>query len=137
MAESKRKTFTVELVTPEALLFASEGALEADVPGSEGDMGVLENHAPTIAALRPGVVTIEAKPESKSYFIRGGFVEVTQERCTILAKDAEDVASLSASDLKDKAQALKDKLDGSHTGAVENRVQAELDVIESLIAKAA
>jgi F-type H+-transporting ATPase subunit epsilon len=46
-----------ELVSPEKLLFSGD-VNQVDVPGAEGDFGVLEGHAPTVATLRPGIVTV-------------------------------------------------------------------------------
>lgn len=84
----------VELVTPEKLVFSSEADLVV-VPGSEGDFGVLHNHAPMISTLRPGVVKISGSDSDKNIFVSSGFIEVTGERCTILASDATDLATIS------------------------------------------
>jgi len=83
----------VELVTPEELVFSS-GVEMVVVPGVSGDFGVLIGHSPLISSLRPGVVDVyesAASQVSKSIFIQGGFAEVNQERCTILARKAVDV----------------------------------------------
>ena len=50
-------TFHFDLVSPEKLLFSGE-VNQVDVPGSEGDFGVLAAHAPLMATLRPGIMTI-------------------------------------------------------------------------------
>jgi len=50
-------TFHFELVSPERLIFSGE-VEQVDVPGAEGDFGVLAEHAPIVATLRPGVLTI-------------------------------------------------------------------------------
>ena len=50
-------TFHFDLVSPEKLLFSGE-VDQVDIPGSEGDFGVLANHAPTVSALRPGIMTV-------------------------------------------------------------------------------
>ncbi len=85
----------LELVTPKALL----RSLEADmvvVPGGEGDIGVLRHHAPMLSTLRPGVVDIHDNNEvSDRVFVAGGFAEVTEDRCTILAEEAVPMAELS------------------------------------------
>ena len=72
-------TMQFELVTPEA----SEAQIEATmvvVPGAEGDMGVLENHAPTVTSLRPGVVSVTGSDGNTGFFVAGGFAEITAER---------------------------------------------------------
>ena len=82
----------VELVTPEALVFSSDVEMVV-VPGVEGDFGVLAGHSPMISSLRPGVIEIyeSASRIGKSLFVSEGFAEVTQDRCTILARSAVDV----------------------------------------------
>jgi F-type H+-transporting ATPase subunit epsilon len=87
-------TMQFELVTPEA----SEAQIEATmvvVPGAEGDMGVLENHAPTVTSLRPGVVSVTGSDGSTGFFVAGGFAEITAERCIILAESATRLSDLT------------------------------------------
>ena len=50
-------TFHFDLVSPEKLLFSGE-VDQVDVPGSEGDFGVLAGHAPFVTTLRPGILTM-------------------------------------------------------------------------------
>ncbi|MFX5668386.1 F0F1 ATP synthase subunit epsilon, partial [Acinetobacter baumannii] len=50
-------TFQLSLVSPEKLLFAGE-VVQVDLPGVEGDFGVLSGHAPIVAMLRPGIVSV-------------------------------------------------------------------------------
>ena len=69
------------------------------VPGAEGDFGVLPGHTPVLSNLRPGVVDVYNEGAvTKSLFVEGGFVEVTGERCILLATDAKDVAEISPED---------------------------------------
>ncbi len=84
----------VELVAPEKLVLSNEADMVV-VPGAEGDFGVLYNHAPMISTLRPGVVRISGSEDDKNIFVSSGFIEVTGERCTILASDATDLATIS------------------------------------------
>ena len=70
---------TFELVTPEASA-ATIDATMVVVPGAEGDMGVLEDHAPTVSSLRPGVVSVNGTDGGDTgYFVAGGFAEITPE----------------------------------------------------------
>ncbi len=87
-----------ELVSPSALLVSEEVDMVV-VPGSEGDIGVLAGHTPLISNLRPGVVDIHKNGSVlKSLFVEGGFTEITNERCTLLATDAVEVDRISADD---------------------------------------
>lgn len=96
----------VELVTPERLVFSNE-ADEVQIPGSEGDFGVLVNHAPMISLIRPGVVAIDNAGQVKKLLISGGYAQVTGERCTILATESEDVSSLDADDIAAKIAVIQ------------------------------
>ncbi|KQM27713.1 MULTISPECIES: ATP synthase F1 subunit epsilon [unclassified Sphingomonas] len=78
-----------ELVTPEKLV-RSESVYMVTVPGTEGDFGVLEGHAPFMSTIRDGDVLIQRteKGEAERIAIRGGFAEVTAKGLTILAEQA-------------------------------------------------
>jgi F-type H+-transporting ATPase subunit epsilon len=77
-----------DLVSPEKLLFTGD-VRQVDLPGAEGDFGVLAEHAPLIAALRPGVLVIhEQTGEQLRIVIQGGFAEVTPSGLTVLADSA-------------------------------------------------
>ena len=69
-------TFHFELVSPERLLFSGE-VTQVDVPGEAGDFGVLAGHAPYIATLKPGVLTVyrDAASKIERIVVRGGFAE--------------------------------------------------------------
>lgn len=83
-------SFPFELVSPTRLVFSGE-AEQVDVPGGEGDFGVLPGHAPFITTLRPGVLTIRNGADIKRYFVSGGFAEVNPEGLTVLAENAVPV----------------------------------------------
>jgi len=83
-----------ELVSPVKKLLGKPVAM-VSMPGTEGDFAVLPGHAPLIATLRLGVIeTYEADKVSDRIFVGGGFVEVTAERCTVLAQEALPVAEI-------------------------------------------
>lgn len=76
-----------ELVTPEKLV-RSEDVHMVQVPGSEGDFGVLEGHAPFMSTIRNGDVAIfqTATSAPEMIAIEGGFAEVNDKGLTILAE---------------------------------------------------
>ncbi len=83
-----------ELVLPERLL-VSEGADMVVVPGEEGDFGVLPGHALFLSGVRSGTIEIHnGETISDRIFVAGGFVEVTGERCTVLAEEAVNLAEV-------------------------------------------
>ena len=83
--------FTFELVTP-ARLVRSEEVYQVDVPGSEGDFGVLEGHAPVMTTIRDGSLrvykTAGAAPEEVR--VEGGFAEVNAKGLTVLTEHVID-----------------------------------------------
>lgn len=95
--------FPFELVSPTRLVFSGE-VEQVDVPGAEGDFGVLPGNAPFISTLRPGVLTIRNGADIKRYFVREGFAEVNPEGLTVLAETAVPVEDV---DLNAMAEAIK------------------------------
>jgi F-type H+-transporting ATPase subunit epsilon len=84
----------LEIVSPERLLLSQPVDMVV-IPASEGDMGVLEGHAPMIVMLRGGVIALyEGERITDQMFVAGGFAEVTPERCTVLANEVMPVAEL-------------------------------------------
>jgi F-type H+-transporting ATPase subunit epsilon len=84
-------TLHFELVSPEKLVFSGE-VEQVDVPGAEGDFGVLAGHAPMVTTLRPGVLTVKAAGSEQKIVVLGGFAEVSAKGLTILADTADAVA---------------------------------------------
>jgi F-type H+-transporting ATPase subunit epsilon len=76
----------LEIITPDKKLF--EGDVKyASFPGTEGSFGVLDNHAPMIATLKPGKVELTENNNAKHEFVvKGGVVEVSRNRVTVLAE---------------------------------------------------
>lgn len=83
------------LVSPEREVMAAD-VDQVDLPGAEGMMGVLANHAPFMTALAPGVVVVRNGGEQTRVFVRGGFADVTPAGLTILAEEAVPVKELDA-----------------------------------------
>ncbi len=107
-------TFHFDLVSPERLLFSGE-VDQVDVPGSEGEFGVLANHAPMVAALKPGILTIFEGNQRQRVAVFGGFAEVSPQGLTVLADNAVPVEELDiatiAAEIKDTEEDLADTSD--------------------------
>jgi F-type H+-transporting ATPase subunit epsilon len=98
-------TFHFDLVSPEKLLFSSE-VTQVDIPGAEGDFGVLAGHAPIVTTLRPGILVIYGEAgEQLRVVVNGGFAEVGPAGLTVLADTAVPLDEL---DLAVLAGAIKD-----------------------------
>ncbi len=117
-----------ELVSPEKLL-TSQPVDMVVVPGSEGDFGVLAGHAPMIATVRPGVIEVyEADKVVDRVFVAGGFAEVTDTRCTVLAEEAVPLAQLDRGKVEQLIKDLSEDLEDAKTDADRAAVEAKLAV---------
>lgn len=99
-----------ELVAPERLL-ASVDADMVVIPAAEGDLGVLPDHAPVLALLRPGVIAVyEADRVTERVFVAGGFAEINERGCVVLAEAAQRLDEIdgaaAADELREAEAAL-------------------------------
>lgn len=116
-------TFPFSLVTPEKVLFDQETTMVV-IPGLDGDIGVLPQHAPLLTLLRPGVIAIyEGEKVLLRIFVDGGFAEVTPERCTALVSEATPVESLDKASLELEIKNLLEDLEDSKS--VDERREAD------------
>ena len=83
----------VQVVTPNRQVAESSVDMVL-APSVFGQIGILPNHAPLLAALGPGVVELQAARATDRFFVAGGFVEVERDRVVILAESAESVESI-------------------------------------------
>jgi F-type H+-transporting ATPase subunit epsilon len=108
-------TFHFALVSPEKLAFSGE-VDQVDVPGVEGDFGVLAGHAPVVAAIRPGILTVTSGATHQKIIVLGGLAEVSDEGLTVLADVATSLDELDRAQFADKIAEMEAKLaekDGS------------------------
>ena len=101
----------LDFVSPESVLFSGD-VDQVDLPGAEGDMGILAGHAPLVTTLRPGVVTIFRGGAREAVVVTGGFAEVGPAGLTVLADRAVaredfDTATL-ANEIKDTEEDVAD-----------------------------
>jgi ATP synthase F1 epsilon subunit len=86
----------------------------AVIPGSEGDFGVLAGHSLLISTLRPGVIEVwQGETVTERLFVIGGFAEVTETRCTVLADEAIPVAEINAAEAQADYDRLKAEFDAA------------------------
>src|SRR5436190_9556488 len=120
-------TFHFDLVSPEKLLFSGE-VDQVDVPGSEGDFGVLAGHAPTVAALRPGIMTVFINGDRQRMVVLGGFAEVSADgKLTVLADLADSVEDFDRGLLVDRITAQEEKIKEMDAGSALDKAIERLD----------
>ena len=108
-------TFHFDLVAPEKLAFSGE-VDQVDVPGVEGDFGVLAGHAPVVATIRPGILTVMSGGTAQKIIVLGGLAEVSDKGLTVLADVATSVQDLNKDEFADQIAGMEAKLaekDGS------------------------
>ena len=134
------ETTLFELVSPERLLLSRQVGMVV-VPGSEGLFGVLPRHAPLISTLIPGVIDVyEEGAVTDRIFIAGGFAEVTEDRCTVLAEAAVPVAELDLAateqQIVDLGEELKN-LSGAEAELMTTRIEEQERLLEAMRAASA
>ena len=88
-------TMQFDLVSPERSL-ASMPATAVKLPGSEGDMTAMPDHAPVITTLRPGIVRVEGPDGESEFMVTGGFAEINATSTSVLAERAMPVAEVTS-----------------------------------------
>ena len=127
----------LEIVSPERLLL-SKAVEMVTIPAAEGEMGVLENHAPMLVMLRGGTIRLTENGQiTDRLYVAGGFAEVTPERCTVLANEAIPVDELSravAEQRLSEATAAFDGVDKMDPIAIDtamDRIQSARAMVEA------
>lgn len=124
-------TFHFDLVSPERLLLSGE-VEQVDVPGSEGDFGVLAGHAPMVSALRPGILTIKRDGGEMKIVVLGGFAEVSPTGLTVLADSAASVEEFDRALLAEHIKAAEEKVAKMSASESIDKEIARLDHFRSL-----
>lgn len=109
-------TMQFDLVSPERRL-ASLQATAVQLPGADGDMTAMPNHAPTITTLRPGIVRVESPEGNADFAVTGGFAEVSATGLSVLAERAVPVAEVTQDVVNSFVQ---DAADASSNATAEN-----------------
>jgi F-type H+-transporting ATPase subunit epsilon len=104
----------LEVVTPSERLLSLE-CDEVRAPGTDGGFGVLPGHAPFITSLDAGVLTYVIGGVTHSYAVAGGFLEVAENRVTVLAEYAQPVASIDPVAARAELAAAAERLRKVHT----------------------
>jgi F-type H+-transporting ATPase subunit epsilon len=119
-------SFHFELVSPEKLLFSGE-VEQVDVPGAEGDFGVLADHAPMVTTLRPGILTVHAAGGAQKIVVLGGFAEVSSAGLTVLADLAESAESIDRSVIATRMSELESRIAKAEPGSELDKLVTRLD----------
>ena len=107
-------TMQFDLVSPERKL-VSGAAKSVLIPGAEGDMVAMPDHAPIITTLRPGVLTVEMDGGSQEFVVTGGFAEISAEGASVLAEEAMPKADVTAEMIAERVETARASGDNDAT----------------------
>lgn len=123
-------TFHFDLVSPEKLAFTGE-VDQVDIPGAEGDFGVLAGHAPVVAAIRPGILTVTTGTTHQKIIVLGGLAEMSDKGLTVLADVATSIQDIDRVAFADKIADMEAKL-AEKEGSELDRAIERLDHFKSI-----
>ncbi|NJO37238.1 MAG: F0F1 ATP synthase subunit epsilon [Rhizobiales bacterium] len=122
-----------ELISPERLL-ASEQVDMVVVPGAAGDFGVLPEHSPLMSLLRPGIIEIyDGNAVTQRIFVGGGFAEVNEKGCTVLAEEAVPVADIDVAEAERRIRLAGDDLSEATDDVTRAKLERDIEVAEAMI----
>jgi F-type H+-transporting ATPase subunit epsilon len=123
--------FHFDLVSPERLVFSGE-VEHVVVPGSEGEFGVLAHHAPLLAMLRPGILTILGPGQPQRIVVGSGFADVAPEGLTVLAELAVPVEEFDRSHLLQEIKDTEEDLADAKDDAMRDKLRRRLEQLNRL-----
>jgi F-type H+-transporting ATPase subunit epsilon len=121
----------LDFVSAERVLFSGD-VDQVDLPGAEGDMGILAGHAPLVTTLRPGVVTIFRDGKEEPIVVIGGLAEVSPAGLTVLADKAVPRADFDMAALAGEIKDAEEDVADSTGDAQRDRLARHLEQLKSL-----
>ena len=114
---------TLEIVTAERLVFSDDNVDMVVAPSVDGEVGILPHHAPLLTLLQIGELRVKKGADEQSIVIAGGFLEVLNNRVTILADVAERAEEIDAAAAQEARRRAEDAL--ANRGATSDLANAE------------
>ncbi len=124
----------VEIVTPEKRIVQVQ-ADEAIVPGAEGLFGVRSGHTPFLSLVEPGPLTIKDGANQQTWFVAGGFAEVSNDKVVVLADHAEAIGAIDVEDARRRLEEAQARMKG--LSAEDARYQIESATVKRETARMA
>ena len=123
-------TFHFDLVSPEKLAFSGD-VDQVDIPGVEGDFGVLAGHAPVVAAIRPGILTVTTGSSHEKIIVLGGLAEVSENGLTVLADVATSIEELDRAKFAETITEMEENLKEKEGSELDRAIE-RLDHFKSI-----
>ena len=128
-------TFQFDLVSPESRL-ASGQAKAVRIPGADGDLTAMPDHAPMVTTLRPGILVVEMESGEEEFAVIGGFAQITADAATVLADQALPKSDVTADFLSERiaeAEAAREGTEGSDADTA-SKLVADLEALREAVA---
>ncbi len=128
----------LEIVTPEKKVIDVE-VESVTVPTATGEAGIFTAHAPLISALKPGILTYTAKGVGEKFAVTVGFVEVSNDKVSVLTDTAETAAEIDVEAARIERDAAQKELAASSAASIEETdpIRERLDAANARLAIAA
>jgi F-type H+-transporting ATPase subunit epsilon len=107
-------TLHVKIVTAERSLYDGEANM-VQVPGSQGELGILPRHAALLTTIKPGTLEVRLNGTEQPFFISGGFLEVSNNTVTVLADTAEHAESIDEARAQEARRRAEERLQDANS----------------------
>ena len=129
---TEEEKLSLEVVAPEEMVMTKTVDM-VTISGSEGDFGVLPGHAALVSSIRPGFLEIEDNKEIEKMFIGGGFIEILEDKVSILASEVLSSEQINISECEEKINKYNSDLTSSDTESDKDIIQKHIDKYQAMI----
>ena len=129
---SEEEKLSLEVVAPEEMVMTKTVDM-VTISGSEGDFGVLPGHAALVSSIRPGFLEIEDNKEIEKMFIGGGFIEILEDKVSILASEVLSSEQINIPECEEKINKYNSDLTSSDTESDKDIIQKNIDKYQAMI----
>ncbi len=120
-----RDTMHVEVVTAERELYSGEAEMVV-APGADGELGILPRHAALLSLLAPGPLRIKLAGAEETIFVSGGFLEVSNNKVSVLADTAENAEDIDQARAEEARRRAQERLSQVQSNTERAELQAQL-----------
>lgn len=128
------QAFHLQIISP-AKVVVDAHVPAAEIPGAEGDFGVLAGHAPFFSMIRPGVIDVKMSDGiHRRFFAASGYADVTPEKCTVISDHIQDLADISTHEVEEALTAARSAVTQAENLAEREAAEKLLQSAEALAA---
>ena len=123
----------LKIISPAATIVDTH-VISVQIPGLEGDFGVLPGHAPFFSMIRPGVIDVQlADGMHRKFFAAAGYADVTATECTLICEHVQDLADVSTIEATEALEVARQALTRASSDAEKTKAQSLLAIAEALV----